>query len=87
MGLLLLCLGSAVAQKPYDLLLKGGHLIDPKNEINAPRDVAIAKGKIVAVGEDLDTEKAEGSPGCELANSAVHQWLRSAHISESRAAK
>ena len=59
MGLLLLCLGSAVAQKPYDLLLKGGHLIDPKNEINAPRDVAIAKGKIVAVGEDLDTEKAE----------------------------
>ncbi|MDA1315983.1 MAG: amidohydrolase/deacetylase family metallohydrolase [Acidobacteria bacterium] len=59
MVLLLVCLGSASAQKPYELLLKGGHLIDPKNGVNAPRDVAISEGKIVAVGESLDPEQAD----------------------------
>lgn len=57
--LLLVCLGSASAQKPYELLLKGGHLIDPKNDVSAVRDVAISKGKVVAVGENLAAEKAE----------------------------
>ncbi len=57
--LLLLCVGIAAAQKPYELLLKGGHLIDPKNAINAPRDVAITKGKIAAVGENLDPDQAD----------------------------
>ena len=37
----------------YDLLLKGGHVIDPKNGIDAVRDVAVAGGKIAAVGKDL----------------------------------
>lgn len=59
MVLLLVCLGSASAQKPYELLLRGGHLIDPRNEVSALRDVAIAKGKIVAVGESLDPEQAD----------------------------
>ena len=34
------------AQPKYDILLKGGHLIDPKNKISAPRDVAIKDGKV-----------------------------------------
>ena len=29
-----------------EILLKGGHVIDPKNKIDAPMDVAIANGKI-----------------------------------------
>jgi len=39
-------------EKQYDLLLKGGHVIDPKNNVDAVRDVAIKDGKIakVAVG-------------------------------------
>ena len=57
--LLLVCLGSASAQKPYELLLKGGHLIDPKSDVSEPRDVAISKGRVVAVGENLAAEKAE----------------------------
>jgi len=57
--LLLLCVGIEEDQKPYELLLKGGHLIDPKNAINAPRDVAITKGKIAAVGENLDPDQAD----------------------------
>ncbi len=38
----------------YDLLLRGGHLIDPRNRIDAVRDVAIRAGKIAAVGEKID---------------------------------
>jgi dihydroorotase len=33
----------------YDLLLRGGHVIDPRNGVSAVRDVAIANGKIAAV--------------------------------------
>lgn len=42
----------------YDLLLKGGHVIDGKNGINAVRDVAIKDGKIAAVAAKLDPAKA-----------------------------
>jgi dihydroorotase len=45
----------AVPSQPrYDLLLKNGHVIDPKNNINEPRDVAIAKGLIAAVEKNID---------------------------------
>ena len=48
------------AQQPdqYDLLLKGGHLIDAKNKISAIRDVAIKDGKIAAVEPRIDPAKA-----------------------------
>src|SRR5437773_1038386 len=49
----------ASAQSPqYDLLLKGGHVIDPANHINGVMDVAIAKDKIAAVAKDIPTEQA-----------------------------
>lgn len=41
------------AAAQYDLLLKGGHVIDPKNGVSARRDVGIKDGKIAAVGENL----------------------------------
>jgi dihydroorotase len=46
-----------VGEKQYDLLLKGGHVIDPKNHVDAIRDVAIKDGKIakVAVGIPADS--------------------------------
>ena len=34
----------------YDLILRGGHVIDPANGINGVMDVAVAGGKIAAVG-------------------------------------
>jgi dihydroorotase len=46
------------AQQKYDLLLKGGHIIDPKNKISAVRDVAIANGKVVAVSAKIDPTEA-----------------------------
>lgn len=42
----------------YDLLLKGGHVIDAKNRINAVRDVAIKDGKIAAVAADIPAAEA-----------------------------
>jgi dihydroorotase len=48
----------AVAQVKYDLLLRGGHLIDPKNKINAVRDLAILDGKVAAVAERIDPAEA-----------------------------
>lgn len=39
--------------EPCDLLLKGGHVIDPKNSLNGLADVAIKDGRIAAVGRDL----------------------------------
>jgi dihydroorotase len=55
--MLLLAL-SAAAQPQYDLLLKGGHLIDPKNRLSARRDLAIKDGKIAAVAEDIAASQA-----------------------------
>jgi dihydroorotase len=48
----------ARAQTQYDLLLRGGHVIDPKNHISAVRDVAIRGGTIAAVGEHIDPATA-----------------------------
>src|SRR5438094_2893382 len=41
------------AQQKYDLLLKGGHVVDGSNRISAVRDVAIANGKIAAVQANI----------------------------------
>lgn len=49
---------SASAQTQYDLLLRGGHVVDTKNHISAVRDVAIRDGKIAAVEEHIDPAKA-----------------------------
>ena len=48
----------AAAQPRYDLLLKGGHVIDPGNHIDAVRDVAVAGGKIAAVAENIPAASA-----------------------------
>ncbi|RPI56731.1 MAG: amidohydrolase/deacetylase family metallohydrolase [Acidobacteria bacterium] len=47
-----------LAAPRYDLLLQGGHLIDPRNGISAARDVAIASGKIAAVAPRIDPADA-----------------------------
>jgi dihydroorotase len=54
----LLVAASTLAQTPYDLLLKGGHVIDAKNGISAVRDVAIRQGRIAAVEENIPASMA-----------------------------
>ena len=49
-----------IAQVPprYDLLLKGGHVIDPANHIDDVRDIAVLQGKIAAVEKDIPADQA-----------------------------
>jgi len=56
--LLLTLAGALFAQSRYDLLLKGGHVIDPKNRTSAVRDVAIRDGKVAAVSPEIPASQA-----------------------------
>ncbi len=50
---------NAQAQTPrYDLLLKGGHVIDPANKIDRVADVAVTNGKIAAVEANIAASDA-----------------------------
>lgn len=51
-------LAAQLPAQDYDLLLKGGHLIDPKNKINALMDVAILDGKIAKVAANIPAASA-----------------------------
>lgn len=42
----------------YQLLLRGGHLIDPLNGIDGPQDVAIAGGRVAAVASAIPAAQA-----------------------------
>ena len=46
--------GIAFAQTDYDLLIKGGHVIDGKSNLSAVRDVAIKDGKIANVAANIE---------------------------------
>lgn len=37
----------------YDLVLKGGHVVDPSQDLDAIADVAFADGRIAAIGNDI----------------------------------
>src|ERR1044071_965705 len=56
--ILILCTQSLFAQATYDLLLKGAHVIDPKNKISGVRDVAIRDGLIAEVAPDIPAARA-----------------------------
>ena len=53
----LLCTIVLRAQE-YTILLKGGHVVDPKNSINEVMDVAIKENKVVLVAKNIDAKKA-----------------------------
>ena len=46
-------LAQSAAQPAYDLLLKNGHVIDPKNRIDKVTDIAVAGGHIARVGDNI----------------------------------
>jgi dihydroorotase len=57
-AVLLACVPGMLAQNAsYDLVLKGGHVIDARNGLSAIRDVAIKDGLIAAVGANLTAPK------------------------------
>ncbi len=71
------------AQPRYDLLLKGGHVIDPKNNISRVMDVAVASGKVallapkIAASEARRTVNVAGlyvTPGLIDIHAHVYVW-------------
>ena len=56
---IILLLTPAWAQTPrYDLLIKGGRVIDPANHLDGVMDVAVSKNKIAAVEKDIPVAEA-----------------------------
>ncbi len=53
-----LTLAALGAAQDYDVLLKGGRVIDPRNGLDQPMDVAVKGGAIAAVERDIDTARA-----------------------------
>ena len=51
----------------YDLLIQGGRVIDPAGSRDAVLDVAISKGRIAAVADQIPAASRRGwstPPGC-----------------------
>src|SRR5688572_14171722 len=74
---------AAVAQPAYDTLIKGGHVVDPKNNFDAVADVAVAGGKIARVAKNIPPASARQTidatglyvtPG--LIDIHAHMWNR-----------
>ncbi|MDN3688127.1 amidohydrolase/deacetylase family metallohydrolase [Cyclobacterium jeungdonense] len=51
------CMLTATAQQ-YDLLIKGGHVMDPKNKINEVMDIAIAGNEVALVEKNIAADLA-----------------------------
>ncbi len=47
-----------LSAQEYNIVIKGGHVIDPKNNINEVMDIAISNGKIAQVAKNIDAKKA-----------------------------
>src|SRR5688500_8935298 len=46
------------ASKLYGIIIKGGHVIDPKNNIDGVLDVAINDGKIALIAKNINADQA-----------------------------
>ncbi len=57
LSMLLFLLQSVYAQH-VGIVIKGGRVIDPKNNINEIMDVAISNGKIIRIAKNIDTQNA-----------------------------
>lgn len=49
---------STLFAQTYDIVIKGGHVIDPKNNVDAVMDVAIKDGKIAQLAANIDGKQA-----------------------------
>jgi len=58
--LIILCIYYSILTfaQEYSIVIKDGHVIDPKNNIDDVMDVAISNGKIVQVAKNIDPKKA-----------------------------
>ncbi len=50
---------TAIMSGNFDLIIQGGHLIDPKNDLNSPADIAIKDGLVAAVSDRIKCSSAK----------------------------
>lgn len=62
----------------YDLLLRGGRVVDPRNAGDARRDLALAGGEVVAVADELDPTRADRV--LDLTGKVVFPGVIDAHV-------
>ena len=55
---LLFFVSLAAASQPYAIVIKGGYVVDPKNNIHEVMDIAVNDGKIISVAKKIDTTGA-----------------------------
>ena len=76
--LLVVVVPAVHAQPRYEILLKGGHVIDPGNNVDAVMDVAVAGGKIAAVRPGINP--AEAGTVIEVTGLYVTPGLIDGHV-------
>ncbi len=54
-----ICTSFGMLAQQYDLLIKNGRVIDPKNKIDTKMDIAIAEGKISKVAKDIPVTQSK----------------------------
>ena len=54
-----ICTSFGMLAQQYDLLIKNGRIIDPKNKIDTKMDIAIAEGKISKVAKDIPVTQSK----------------------------
>lgn len=55
--LVLACCSATLSAQSYSIVIKDGHVIDPKNNIDGVMDVAINDGKIAMVAKNIDAKQ------------------------------
>lgn len=70
----------------YDLLLKGGRLIDPSQELNTIKDISFFDGKVAKLGDDITPSDAKNVINCSgyiitpgLIDIHVHTFIGVSH--------
>ena len=61
-----------------DLLIKGGHVIDPANEVDGVRDIGIKHGRVARVEENIATDEAHKT--IDASNPVVTPGLIDIHV-------
>jgi imidazolonepropionase-like amidohydrolase len=59
LAICLITASPSTGQPHYDLLLKGGHVIDAKNNVDRVADVGIVNGKVARIAENIPVAEAK----------------------------
>lgn len=56
---ILIMISGSIMGQSYSIIIKGGHVIDPKNNIDGVMDLAINNGKIAMVAKNIDPKEGK----------------------------